>query len=125
MRDGAREKYEERIQVYEERLPRRIEGLKIALKEGYEYTSLMFKIVKHHKMSVKLLTRYLSRQMTLAEIQAEFYTLSRLGMDIAEEWTEIAPDETETYMFWVGLSTEASKLVEGGHIARAWSVDYC
>jgi hypothetical protein len=125
MRDVTRQNYKERANIYEERLPIRIEGLKIALKEGYEYTRIMFKIVKHHKMSVKLLTRFLSRQMTLAEIQAEFYTLSRLGMDIAEDWMEINPDETETYMFWVDISAEVTQLVEGHHHARAWSVDYC
>jgi hypothetical protein len=125
MRDKTRQNYEERIQVYEERLPRRIEGLKFALEEGYDYTSIMFKMVKHHKMSVKLLTRFISRQMTLAEIQAEFYTVSRLAMDIAEEWLEIFPDETETYMFWVDISAEVTQLVEGHHQARAWSVDFC
>ena len=125
MRDETRPKYEERIQVYEERLPPRIAGLKLALKNGYSHTSTMFKIVKHHKMTVKLLTRYLTRQMTLAEIQAEFYTLSRLGMELAEELMEINPNETETYMFWVDISADAAGLVEGGHIARAWSVDYC
>ena len=125
MRDETRPNYEERIQVYEERLPRRIEGLKIALEEGYDYTSIMFKIVKHHKMSVKLLTRFLTRQMTLAEIQAEFYTLSRLAMDIAEEWMEIVPDDTESYMYWVNVSSNSAIHVDGKGISKAWSVDYC
>ena len=125
MRDETRQNYEERVKIYEERLPRRIEGLKIAVEEGYEHTSIMFKIVKHHKMSIKLLTRFISRQMTLAEIQAEFYTLSRFGMDIAEDFMELSPDDTETYMFWVDISAEVTQLVEGRHQARAWSVDYC
>ena len=125
IRDETRQTYEEKIHLYEKRLPQLIEGLKIALKYGHKHTSIMFKIVKHHKMSVKLLTRYISRQMTLAEIQAEFYTLSRLGMDIAEEWMEISPDETQNYMNWVNTSADASQLVEGDNQAIAWSVDYC
>jgi hypothetical protein len=125
IRDETRQTYEHKIQASEKRLPRLIEGLKIAVEKGYENTSIMFKVVKHHKMTVKLLKRYLSRQMTLAEIQAEFYTLSRLGMEIAEDWTELNPDDTETYMSWVNTSADSSALVEGYNQAIAWSVDYC
>jgi hypothetical protein len=125
MRDETREKYEDQIHLFEKELPRLIEGLKIAVKYKFERTNIIFKIVKHHKMNVKLLKRYISRQMTLAEIQAEFYTLSRLGMEIAEDWLEIYPNATETYMDWVDISAEASKLVKGDHHAKTWSVDYC
>ena len=125
MRDESREKLEHYKQVDERNLPRLIEGLKIAIKERFECTSIFFKMVKHNKMRVKLLTRYLTRQMTLAEIQAEFYTLSRLGMDIAEDWMELEPDETKTYMDWVNKSGWASKFVNGDNQAKAWSVDYC
>ena len=125
IRDETRPNLERQKQIEERYLPRFVEGLKFALEEGYEYSSIMFKTVKHNKMRIKILTRYLSRQMTLAEIQAEFYTLSRLGMEIAEEWVEIQPDETKTYMEWVNKSGWASKFVDGSNTAKAWSVDYC
>ncbi len=125
LRDVSREHLEHHKQAEEQKLPRHIEGLKIAVDERYECTSLMFKIVKHNKMRIKLLTRYLTRQMTLAEIQAEFYILSRLGMDIAEDWLENVPDETQTYMSWVNKSAWASKYADGDNQAKAWSVDYC
>ena len=126
MRDEGREVIECKKQFDERYLPTAVEGLKIALKEGYECASIMFKTVKHTKMRIKLLTRFLSRQMTLAEIQAEFYTLSRFEMEIAEDWLEYDPDdETDIYMEWVNKSGWASQFVEGGHSARAWSVDYC
>ena len=125
MRDEGREVIECKKQFDERYLPTAVEGLKIALKEGYECASIMFKTVKHTKMRIKLLTRFLSRQMTLAEIQAEFYTLSRLAMDIAEEWMELQPDDTESYMYWVNVSANSAIHVDGKGISKAWSVDYC
>ena len=125
LRDHGREVIEYKKQVDERYLPTAVEGLKIALKEGYECASIMFKTVKQAKMRIKLLTRLLSRQMTLAEIQAEFYTLSRFEMEIAEDWLEYDPDETEHYMNWVNKSGWASQFVDGGHSSKAWSVDYC
>ena len=125
LRDKGRKGKTQQIQWDKERLPRMIESLKTALEEGRDWSSLYFKMVKYTKMRIKLVTRLLSRQMTLAEIQAEFYTLSRLGMEIAEDWLELEPDETETYMNWVDISAEASKLVKGDHQAKVWSVDYC
>ena len=125
LRDSTRETYENYKQDEERFSPRLIERLKIGVEGRYEWASIQFKMVKHNKMSIKILTRFLSRQMTLAEIQAEFYTLSRFEMEIAEDWLEYDPDETEHYMNWVNKSGWASKFVDGGHPARAWSVDYC
>ena len=126
LRDETRKNYEAILQGHEEKLPERVEFLKKSVAEKSEQTSLVFKAVKFSKMTIKLMRRFLSRQMTLAEIQAEFYTLSRFEMEIAEDWLEYDPDdETDIYMEWVNKSGWASQFVEGGHSARAWSVDYC
>ena len=125
LRDKGRKGKTQQIQEDEERLPRMIESLKTALEEGRDWSSLYFKMVKYTKMRIKLLTRLLSRQMTLAEIQAEFYTLSRLAMDIAEDWLKLEPDDTESYMYWVNVSANSAIHVDGSGISKAWSVDYC
>ena len=125
MRDDVKESYEKVLQGHEKNLPEQLECLKKALEEEEDWSSLYFKAVKFSKMHIKLLTRFLSRQMTLAEIQAEFYTVSRSAMDIAEEWMEIDPDDTETYMNWVNTSADAAVHVDGERTSKAWSVDYC
>ena len=125
LRDKSRKGKTQQLQGDEERLPRMIESLKTALEEGRDWSSLYFKMVKYTKMRIKLLTRLLSRQMTLAEIQAEFYTLSRFAMEIAEDWLEEDPDATKRYMDWVNASGWASQYVDGDNQAKAWSVDYC
>ena len=125
MRDETRENYEAILQGHEKKLPERVECLKKSVAEKSEHTSLVFKAVKFSKMSIKLLPRFLSRQMTLAEIQAEFYTLSRLGMDVAEDWMEIDPDATTIYMDWVNAAGWASQYVDGDNQVKAWSVYYC
>jgi succinate dehydrogenase flavin-adding protein (antitoxin of CptAB toxin-antitoxin module) len=125
LRDETRKNYEALLQGHEENLPKRVEFLKKSVAEKSEETSMVFKAVKFSKMTIKLLPRFISRQMTLAEIQAEFYTLSRLAMDIAEEWMEIVPDDTESYMYWVNVSSNSAIHVDGKGISKAWSVDYC
>jgi len=125
LRDEGREVIEGRTKFDERQLPLAIEGLKLALERKYECSRIMFKTLKHTKMRLKLLKKFITRQMTLAEIQAEFYTLSRLEMEIAEDWMEYDPDDTEAYMNWVDKSGWSSQFVEGNGSAKAWSVDYC
>jgi len=125
LRDGARGDFEKMKQDITKNLPEKLECLKWATLKNDIAKNQIFKIVKLYKMKVKLLTKLLNRQMTLAEIQAGFFDVSRLSMEVAESHLEIFPENEKTYMFWVNSSVYMNEYVKGDELSAAWSIDEC